>query len=121
MVKRNGDYLDVSCRWSSKKKHAGYCLILCAELCKPGFKTHFGQTPYHYDSVDFEQLHDRISSSGVDCSRHFVKIEKLMTGPKYDVNHFIEMIICPMLVKIFNMIGRRQASAGSDEEDSAMK
>ena len=23
------------------------CLILCAELCKPGVKSSFGQTPYH--------------------------------------------------------------------------
>ena len=66
--------------------HAGYCLILCAELCNPGVKSRFGQTPYNYDNIKFEQLHERISSSGVDCSRHFVKIKKLMTGPKYDVN-----------------------------------
>ena len=83
---RNGVYLDVGCSRSRKKTHASYCLILCAELCKPGLKTHFGQVPYHYDNIKFEQIHERISSTGVDCSRHFVKIEKLMTGPTYDAN-----------------------------------
>ena len=86
---RNGVYLDVGCSRSEKKKYTGFCLILCAELCKPGLKTHLGETPYHYDHIHFEQLHERIGSSGVDCSRYFVKIEKLMTGPVYDMNPYL--------------------------------
>ena len=66
------------------------CLILCAELCKPGVKSCFGQMPYHYDNINFEELHERISSSGIDCTRHFTKIEKLMTGRLNNVSQFVE-------------------------------
>ena len=46
--------------------------------------------PYHYDNINFEDLHERISSSGVDCTRHFTKIEKLMTGHLSYVSLFVE-------------------------------
>ena len=74
----------------ARNVNTGYCLILCAELCKPGVPSRFGETPYHYDNINFEDLYERISGSGIDCTRHFTKIEKLMTGRLSDVSHFVE-------------------------------